>query len=266
MTPDEERLQRYLEWRRAGDRDRSERRRRAIGYVVVPALCVIAVGLAAWLGRPSTDRSPVVSAVAPAIPRESAPSSPAPATESGTSPAAEQPAVSAPRARPRPRTAPPVASRPRVRPAPSARPVQDTAPAAPSDGVIGESDVAAAVAPAPVSPPSETPREAPSERRHEAVFEQPREAPSQAEALPAPTPAPSDVVALPAPDRADAVQNPVAPTTPPSGGAVAVAPSTVRQRVTSWAKGEVQEFRDGVKREIRDVRSGYEKVRDFFRR
>ena len=51
---------------------------------------------------------------------------------------------------------------------------------------------------------------------------------------------------------------------PPSGAAVA--PPTVRERVTHWAKGEVQEFRDGVKREVRAFRSGYEKVRDFFRR
>ncbi|HEY7520515.1 MAG TPA: hypothetical protein VIE36_19675 [Methylomirabilota bacterium] len=43
-------------------------------------------------------------------------------------------------------------------------------------------------------------------------------------------------------------------------------PKTVRERVNRWAKGEVQELRDGVKRELRGFRSGYEKVRDFFRR
>jgi hypothetical protein len=52
----------------------------------------------------------------------------------------------------------------------------------------------------------------------------------------------------------------------PSGSTFADAHPTVRERVTSWAKGEVQEFRDGVTREIREFRSGYEKVRDFFRR
>jgi hypothetical protein len=250
MTPDEERLQRYLEWKRAGDRKRAERRRRAIGYVVAPALCVFAVGVAAWLGWPSHDRSPAVSAVAPAIPRESAPRSPAPASETGTQ-VPEQPAVGLTEqpARPRPRTAPPVAARPRVGPGPSSRPVPDAtvaAPAAPPDGDVGESDVAAAVAPtpAPVSPP---------------------------EGLPAPAPPPSDVVSLPAPDPADAVQNPPVqdPTPParaPSGSAVAVAPPTVRDRVASWAKGEVQEFRNGVKREIGEFRSGYETVRDVFRR
>jgi hypothetical protein len=73
------------------------------------------------------------------------------------------------------------------------------------------------------------------------------------------------VVALPSqPD--DVQQAQTEPSPPPSGGAVAVAPPTVRERVTRWAKGEVREFRDGVKREVRGFRSGYEKVRDFFRR
>ena len=45
-----------------------------------------------------------------------------------------------------------------------------------------------------------------------------------------------------------------------------MAPPTARERVTNWAKGEVDEFRDGVKREIREFRSGYEKVRNLFRR
>ena len=47
---------------------------------------------------------------------------------------------------------------------------------------------------------------------------------------------------------------------------MAVAPPTVRERATIWAKGEVDEFRDGVKREVRAFRSGYEKVRGLFRR
>jgi len=45
-----------------------------------------------------------------------------------------------------------------------------------------------------------------------------------------------------------------------------MAPPTVRERVTSWAKGEVQEFRDGVKHEINEFHSGYEKIRGFFKR
>ena len=47
---------------------------------------------------------------------------------------------------------------------------------------------------------------------------------------------------------------------------MAVAPPTVRERATIWAKGEVDEFCDGVKREVRAFRSGYEKVRGLFRR
>jgi len=61
-----------------------------------------------------------------------------------------------------------------------------------------------------------------------------------------------------------AVRDQTSAATPPSGGAVA--PPTVRERVTTWAKGEADEFRDGVRREIREFRSNYEKVRDFFRR
>jgi hypothetical protein len=288
MTPDEERLQRYLEWRRAGDRERAGRRRRAIGYVAVPALCVIAVGLASWLGRPSSERSASVNAVAPAIPRETTPSPSGPESitrERATSSAPpsshtqvpERPTVelSKPPTRPRPHTAPPVASPPRARPAPSSRPAPDApvaGPAARPDAVVGESDVAAAVAPAPapapVNPAPEARQATPSEERREAVSEAPREAPSEA----LPPPAPRDVVALPAPQPEDAVQNPPAQDPPPattsssSGGAVAVAPPTVRERVSGWAKGEVREFRDGVKREIRDFRSGYDKVRNFFRR
>jgi hypothetical protein len=47
---------------------------------------------------------------------------------------------------------------------------------------------------------------------------------------------------------------------------VAVAPPTTRERLTGWLKGEADEFRDGVKREIGNFRSGYEKVRGLFKR
>jgi hypothetical protein len=100
----------------------------------------------------------------------------------------------------------------------------------------------------------------------------PTEAPVRIEAAPAPTvPAPSDVVAPPATAREDTVREapltpPQASTPAPAGGAGAVSPPTVRERVSRWAKGEVQEFRDGVKREADNFRSGYEKVRNLFRR
>jgi hypothetical protein len=82
-----------------------------------------------------------------------------------------------------------------------------------------------------------------------------------------PAPAPRDVVALPAPSHETRAEEPPLPDLPPpSGGAGAVAPPTARERVASWAKGEVEEFRDGVKREIREFRSGYEKIRGLFRR
>jgi hypothetical protein len=121
---------------------------------------------------------------------------------------------------------------------------------APNEQAAGESAVAAAVTPAPVSPSPIAPADVPNEPQREAVVE------------PQQTPA---VVA--APPRIDAVPAPATtPEPPPSGNAVAVAPPTVRERVGTWAKGEVDEFRDGVKREIREFSSGYEKVRGFFRR
>ena len=103
--------------------------------------------------------------------------------------------------------------------------------------------MAPAPAPPPVSPSPEPPRESPPE----------------------PLAAPSDVVAAPSqPD--DAVETQAEPNRPTAGSAVAVGTPTVRERVTRWAKGEVQEFRDGVKRELRGFRLRYEKARDFFGR
>lgn len=101
----------------------------------------------------------------------------------------------------------------------------------------------------------------------ETAAEAPREAPSAIETPSVPAaPAPTEVAApLPSAGE-DVAPGPPPPTTAPSGGAVAVAPPATRERVTNWLKGEVQEFRDGVKREVNHFRSGYEKVRDFFKR
>jgi hypothetical protein len=82
-------------------------------------------------------------------------------------------------------------------------------------------------------------------------------------------------VAPPAPSVAEAPPMPpapappvdVAPPPPPAPDPeVAAAPPTARERLTRWLKGEVQEFRDGVTREVGNFRSGYEKVRGFFKR
>jgi hypothetical protein len=237
-----------------------------------------------WLGRPST----------PLLPRATAPTSPSPATETpgravSSPPRAPetavqeletavqepetavqepaQPAAVLPErpARPLTRNDPAVASQPPLHLAPSIRPVPDTpvaTPPPPVDEGPAESDVAAAVAPAA------------SERPREPLSEAPREVPPRAEPRPAPAHAPA-VAAAPAPAAQRAVKdspvqdvapNPPAAVTAPSGAAAAAPPPTVRERVTGWARSEAQDFRDGVKREIAEFRSGYDKVRDFFRR
>jgi hypothetical protein len=300
-TSDEERCRRYLDWKRATERERADRRRRAVAYVAAPAVCVLAIGLAAWLERPSRDRSHGVSAVTvgsqsettakllePEATAPPVPNSPPPASDEMVAPPrqAEEPASPV---RAQPRRPPTVAARPRVRPVPPRRPVSEPslaatpAPPAPTHEAAGQSDVAAAVAPAPLSAPAPASRAAPAgvpaEARRETVVNEPRQAPAEAAAptrtepvpVPAPerAPTPRDVVTPPTPPpetpmQTPAVRDQTSAATPPSGGAVA--PPTVRERVTTWAKGEADEFRDGVRREIREFRSSYEKVRDFFRR
>ena len=94
----------------------------------------------------------------------------------------------------------------------------------------------------------------------------PRETTTAVETTPAPaSPGSTEVAASPTPALEDVTASPPS-TMAPSGGAVAVAPPTVRERVTKWAQGEVQEFRDGLRREVNDFRSGYEKVRGLFKR
>lgn len=271
MSFDDDRLQRYLEWKRACERERAERRRRAIGYVAVPAIFVLVVGLAAWLGQPAGDQSAAVNAVTTANPADTATSAPAP-TSAATADAPEPPVVQPARpAPPEPRAAPAIASPPRVRPAPTRPAVPDalaTSQPAPPDEPAGDSDVAAATAPAPVSPPPIAASEVSSEPRPPDVPREPREAVTETprEAL-VPASAPRDVIALPAPSHETRVEEPRLPDLPPpSGGAASMGPPTARERVASWAKGEVQEFRDGVKREMREFRSGYEKIRGLFRR
>jgi hypothetical protein len=106
------------------------------------------------------------------------------------------------------------------------------------------SDVAAGIAPAPPPIP----------------------APDDAATPPAPdapaTPAGSATTALSEPAVADPAPPPA--TTAPDRGAPP--PAKVSRRIARFIDGEVQEFRDGVTREVAAFRSGYAKVRDFFRR
>lgn len=211
MTHDEERLERYLEWRRAEQRDRAARRRRLVGYAAAPALCVIAVGIAAWFGRTSSQPATTATVTAPRPPL-----APPPIVELPNRPAPVLPRPDAPaRMQGRSRPAPSNGTRP--------RPPITAPPPAPAERDADSPDLSASVAPLPASPSAiETP------------------------SVPAGPPPPT--------------------TTAPAGGAVAVAPPTVRERVADWANGEVEEFRAGVKREVKELRSGYEKVRDFFKR
>ena len=227
MTHDEERLERYLEWRRAEERDRAARRRRVIGSVVVPALCGFAVGLAGWMvltsGGPSTTAAVTEPAPVVELPERLTPALPRP----------EPPARTRTRSRPR---------------------SNGTAPRAPI----------AAQPPAPAERDSDSPDLSASV----ATAEPPRETPSPAIETPS-TPAappPAEVAAPPAQAREDVASDPPPPATARSAAAVAVAPPTVRERVSDWAQGEVQEFRQGLKREVNEFRAGYEKVRGFFKR
>jgi hypothetical protein len=114
-----------------------------------------------------------------------------------------------------------------------------------------------------MSAPAEASREVPRETTAEA----PRDVPAATETPSArAASAPTDVAAPSVAARDDIVPGAVLPAAAESGGAGAMAPPTVRERVTSWAKGEVQEFRDGVKREINEFHSRYEKIRGFFKR
>jgi hypothetical protein len=79
---------------------------------------------------------------------------------------------------------------------------------------------------------------------------------------PAPPPIPApDEPATPPESATTAPSESPSPSEPP-----APAPVKVSQRIARFVDGEVQEFRDGVKREVAEFRSGYAKVRDFFRR
>jgi hypothetical protein len=243
MTHDEERLERYREWRRAEQRDRAARRRRVLGYAAAPALCVLAVGLAAWMGRTSSQPATTAAVIAPPPPL----ATPPPASEVAPLPATESsPIVELPD-RPKPGL---------PWPEPPARTRALAAqPPAPAERDTDAADLSAFVAPLPVSPPVSAPAEAPREVARETPAEAPREV-----ARETPAEAPREVAG------AEVAPGPPPPAAAPSGGAVAVAPPTVRQRVSTWANGEVQEFRDGVKREVNEFRSGYAKVRGFFKR
>lgn len=250
MTPDEQRLARYLEWRRGGERERWARRRRLLGFVAAPALCVLAVALAMWLARPGerTDTTAAVTVPPPARPT--------PPPEPAAPPARESAPATMPERRPGAPSSRQLRKRAASTPGRSATARRQPEPVIPAPVQRNDGpDVSAAVAPAPPVPSvSAPPRE---------VVASPRP-PAEPPVAPAPSMAPPPADVAEAPAAAEDVAT--APPSPTSRDAVAVAPPTTRERVASWLKGEVDEFRDGVKREIGNFRSGYDKVRGVFRR
>jgi nicotinate-nucleotide--dimethylbenzimidazole phosphoribosyltransferase len=270
MTDDRERLEHYLEWRRAADRDRAARRRRSLRSVaVVVAVGVVAGGLIAWLADGS-GHAPARVATTTIPPGPSADVAPRPeASNSDRAPVIEErsgvPIPETPRIEPR---APGRASRapqrsvPRVsersastgsqRSPPRVPPGSDTSTEVtralpsppPADEPAGTPDVVAAVAPSPAPAPGVAPSETAI-----ATSESPAPAPPRE--------------ALAPPPREAAVPDQAPPSVPshPEPITTVKAPPTLPDRVASWLKGEVQEFRDGVKREIGEFSSGFDKVR-----
>ena len=236
MSDDRERLERYLEWQRAHGKDRPARRRRRMTRVLVAAVLGVAgAGLGAWWAAHWTAPGRVAAG--------SGPSSPA-------APADVGPPAESSRAEP-PRIAPPEPSKAVARPTPRAArgaSRQPSAPPAPFRAERAESpEVAAAIAPVPQPPAPATPAEPPI-------------AGPEPQAI-APVAVAPEPGATATPDPPAVAAEPEPPPSPPVPASAATAPPKVSGRVTGWLKGEVQEFRDGVTREIDDFRSGWDTLR-----
>jgi hypothetical protein len=233
MSDDRERLERYLDWQRAHGKDRAGRRRRWITRAAVAVLVGVGgAGLAAWLAGHSTHAvNSVATRPAPAVPvriaplPESSPGEPPPIAPAEP-PAPARPAPRGGRDAPR-RSAP-------LSPPPDSRAPQRTRPAA---------EAPTLAVPELSSPPAAV--------RAEAV-----ESPDVAAGV-APTPEPPVPVTSMEPPID--IREPQVGT--PAPAAAATAPPRVPESVAGWVEGEVQEFRDGIKREIGDFRAGYEVVR-----
>jgi len=130
------------------------------------------------------------------------------------------------------------------------------------------------VEPAPRRPVSRARASAPRETPATRPSPPPRPAPSHtpdASAAIAEPPAPPVVTEEPSPpDRVPTTSAPEPPTAARAGetavGAATGRRTPLRDRVGRWLRGEAEAFRDGVKREIDEFRSGVEKVRRILRR
>jgi hypothetical protein len=236
MSDDRARLEHYLEWQRAWDRARAARRRRWRRGAAA-ALAVVGASGGAWLaGLPRTGGG-VATDTRP----------PGPDVDGGAAAGSERsvaarraPSPAGDVATPRPaRTLHDPASRP-ARPPVEARVMPIPAPSPPATpGPTAEAEqnsaVAAAIAtaPHPVSPTE----------------------------APAAEPAPAQAATEPVTPTSPAETSPPLPTSAIGAVPPAVTSPRVSDRAKGWLRGELQEFRDGVKREIDDARVGYRTMR-----
>jgi hypothetical protein len=286
---DRKRVEEYVEWRRARGLEQVSRRRRWLRRAgIAMSLGVAGLTLVARLtgggSRDTLERAPVA-------PLASAPLAPAPLPPSPQTTAAtgliELPPAQAPRSGTAPRT-PRVAARAPQRPAPSDGRVLRSPPPlpdrpSPSVDRAGTPDTAAAGAPPPQPPIPETapvettpvpaevastppPDPAPDPRGAPVMTpDNPPPGERPAMAPPPSEPGPQAVAATSLPDGAQrptcARDADVAETARPLADRARTSAQAVRECVGGWLEGEVQEFRDGVKREVGEFRAGFDKVR-----
>jgi hypothetical protein len=282
-TEEQERIDRYLAWRRAQKRDRRPSWRVvALASVAVAAFALAGNLVLAWLMRaPTLDAPPRAldslssdattdatrprSQARPAPPR-SVEQSPAVTPPPAVTPRPPRVASKAPPALP-PRSHASAPPRPTEPPAYDASPVTRSAPASGATGAPEARDepsgaagpVTAAVAPEPAGPAEAPPPPAPADTTPVTP------PPPPITADPPVTPPP----AIPTPD-------PVVTSPPPATARLACGPGILRTPTTAdgrtrgqavadcvggWVKGEAQEFRDGVKRGIGDFRAGFDRFR-----
>lgn len=297
-TGDREHFERYLKWR-AEFRRRAARRRRWFWSVAVVSLAVIGLALVTWRTELARDaRARVVFERRQAPPKSvattshdsepRAPLSAPPAgtvvkrtpTERGSRVAAREP----PRIRPPERSsgASKVHTLPPRQPSSLSSPLAED-PAQTTDVAAGLRVPDASRGPDPaVSPPpsptstAATPASVPtSPLLKETVANR-----SDSVATVTPTnPTPDDAQTVaPPPSKPEAVTTASAPSNIPDGvpapgcaGASVTEAGQSRAQavadcVVGWLKGEVREFRDGAKREIDELRAGFDRVRRALQR
>lgn len=267
ITPEDiEQLERYREWKRSQARNRAVRRWRWIrGVSMVVVLGLIVGALVTWMAALRQRERVASEPLAAPLEREAAHPNPSDGTVVATPPTiTPEPAAG--------RT--PVAPR-RASRVPSAAPW----PAA-SNNRASSSEVVAAVRP---SPPLPTSLDAPAATAPPITsVDTPSTASTASPAVVSTSPTvtlePAETASRPSDTTTGGV--PAAPRSPPSepNAVTANPPSSppelapragceqANECAKGWLKGEVQEFRDGVKREIGEFRAGFVKVRQGLQR